>query len=555
MQIRHKKTAQFFSAIQTKDFAKIDTLLNAHPLKKQLNKKIGTLAESFAKEVDFISPETTYAEIAIEMAIKANQVDLIKKLIQAGCAIQSKHLDLAKKHHPGLNRLKICLIEHLSEVDKVILNAVLTDDGNTMNDIATLRWSDVEKFRDESHADILKTAVKHNALNILRVLFSSHSDKVVPLCHRKKYDRQSLFAFGEKQANVEVRQFLNQELNKSYYRSVSNLTLPMGPLRFEDFLDGDVRPKGLALLLDYHHKKKSKNEHDPKVFFALGSETLAQAIQLFIESKDNTLTLLFAEKYNDSTMGGHRNVFRIEKYKENIYIILMDSYNTENSGPSYFGHLQAVLKKNIPEKLPQIIFCMNLTNQQTDGHSCSFFSLKNISKLLETASLAEEIIKYHVITNTKQYNLPFIYYRLPARFMHVAQSYDRLMDYIDENTQENLSSIRMDKNKNTESLSQYAFHKRKNFDIETPIERGNRNYNAVTSKNVSQFVYKNNTIDYFANKYKKHVIPTLFNNKSQKELRRIVHHRDASHLILEPSNKILDTDDTLIGTAKKQRIF
>lgn len=499
---------------------------------------------------------------------------------------------------------------------------VISDDGNTIKQVAKDNWDLIDQFREESDSlDILQYAIKTNASKILTALFTKpFIEKTKIICERQT---DSLISFAAKHGNTTIYKLLNNLLLKDHNASKDNLKLPILPLELKDLISYSLRPKGIAFMLEYYHNKKNQLDKDPKVFFALGYESLVTSIKLFIESTDLRLSLLFAEDVNGE-MGGHRYVYRIEKYQDKYYIICLDSFLTETYTFNIFDSLIDEINKQIPQHISKMVFCKNDTNQQTDTENCSHFSLKNISKLLITSCLAQEIMENHqlgicnrilmskklpennfemdkntiyIVVNqaywyvqetlqskeitkvsleelskliqmdvpviksdnhfikitsmigytdpeqSKYQGYEVINYRLPARFMSIAQSPDRLASYIKANDKEDLTKIRINKDKKHQSLNEYAYHHREGFEIKTPEKIQNRNYKKDSKE--PEYIYKNRSINYFANKQKQKIVPDLFQKIDEKESRRIIKSRDASYLTVDPLTKELVNIDQL----------
>lgn len=475
------------------------------------------------------SNKLTYSEQAINLAIKHNQPNTLKFLHAIGCPIKNYHLhsafDLLNKYTvKDIKELFEYLVKNGAKINTIIKEAAIADDEQIIKDIIKIDSHYITAFKEEKSANnLVEYAIKNKAIRIINSLLSQ----------QKKLGSS-----------------FDEMLEKHKEDCRENLALPLLPLKKSDFIYADgLEAKALALLLEYYHQKKTTPENDHKVYFALGLENLIHAIDLFIKSSEQDLTLLYAFA-NSGSMGGHRKLFRLEKYKDKIYIILMDSYlSEENKNPSYrFDDLidQLILKHD----KSKIVLCQNLTNQQTDSTNCSHFALKNISKLLTTPCLAKEIETNHVIERVKYNDINVIYYRIPARFMNVAQSHDNLEKYIANNKSEDLQAIRKNKDNKIESLKEYAYHQREGFHIKTPGQRENRHYNRLfKDEHVPQYIPDNLTIDYFANKHKEYVVPTLFNKlnadksknkyQEQSKLREIIRGRDASLLTLSSSNKLI----------------
>lgn len=546
MILNPKESQEFFSAVQLGNIKEINRILNGRPLKSLLN-------DIKPDQISSLPKKLTYGEIAITKAVYRDQLAMTAHLITEGCVLDEKHLRfflsyLRKTQKDGNTRdvdipkLLNKLIDNGVDINVMLADAVKADDEETVRHIAESNWRSLDRYKTTTSQDLVQFAVKSGALKVLMFLFSKENmKKTKVICLREK---ESLLSLARELENKEIVNFLDSQLKYEKNNTVNVLENPILPLELSDFVSGDeLHPKGLALLLNYYHNKKMSTHVDPKVYFALGYDELARVIDLFIKSSESSLTLLFAYTGYNNEMGGHRSTYRLEKFQDKYYIILMDSYNTEND--TFFSvKLRDAIRTNLSEHIPKIVLCQNTTNQQTDVTSCSHFALKNISKLLSTTSLAEEIESKHTLQRDSTDGISTIIYRLPARFMSTAQSYDRIQNYIKSNRSEDLKKVRVDKNGVTENLEEYIFHKRNKYGVITPEVRANRNYSAEdSSSHEPAFIKQNKSILYFASKHKDYVVPLLFNQSSQEELRSIVKNRDASNLTVDPITKKLEIQE------------
>lgn len=378
----------------------------------------------------------------------------------------------------------------------------------------------------------MQYVVKQNAVRVLQRLVSHEfALKTASLCqkHHTPLFNHSLVNINLDLLNIQFIEMI---------QSQDNLILPLGKLVIYDFLRGNhITPKGLTLLLEYYFIKKVPDDTTMCVTFALGYETLVNCIKLFIESDNNSLTLLFADLVNN-TMSSHRSVYRLDKYQGKCYVIALNSTNSEyNSAISHY--LIKVIKIQLADFADQIVLCTNITNQQTDFSNCSHFALKNISKLLTTDNFAAEITALHVMSETRTENYAVLIYRLPARFMYLAQSHDTLEKYIENNDKENVAAIHFTKDGYSQSLREYAYQTRNKYGVKSPIPIANRHFDpTVPEGSTIEYIQKNLTIEYFANKYQHHTVPTLF-SLYQHRLRNIVKKRDANNLAIDPHSNLL----------------
>jgi hypothetical protein len=298
-----------------------------------------------------------------------------------------------------------------------------------------------------------------------------------------------------------------------------------------------ITPKGWALMLHYFSQKKSIQQ---PLYLLRNLRELARVVIMFSQSVESTFFLLL-----DNLT--HRSAVQLQKLKGNreTFIIMVDSVPSDDVGHHEIRRIAGFIKAIEPELVKYLLFLTNNNFQQTDDVNCTFFALKNLSKMVAAQDFLSEVLSNKTYLSEMEDGMVIGQYILPARFMHLSQSYDSLNQYIKDHPKES-KVARVTKNGKEQNLSEYAFHPRENYGVETPLFRKNRNVKKDGSSSSAEpkYVEKNLTIDYFAAKYCKHVIPRLFNSLSeahrQDELKRIILEKNTHSLMRDPeTNKIV----------------
>lgn len=303
--------------------------------------------------------------------------------------------------------------------------------------------------------------------------------------------------------------------------------------------DYGLWPKAYALIVHYYSEKdKSIN----RIFVAENDDVLMDLLELFTQAKNGCE---FAIIYNDSQ--GHRVAIKCEKYNDQYHIILMDStgYDADSYG------LASLIVDEFPDEiLKNTVLYANVHERQTSGHVCGFYALKDARKMLRSKRLYAELIQSDYVfkgepskTQHPDLNkLVVCQYIIPPRFMGLAQSYTKLMDYMTQNPNLSKMVIRTKWGK-PQTLYQYVFQVRGGHGVSSPEIVHNQYDPEKPSLDQPLIAYKNKSAFHFQRKYTTKVIPNLLKKLSQTELKNIIRQYNAEYAKLTPTGMVVTYDE------------
>lgn len=356
-------------------------------------------------------------------------------------------------------------------------------------------------------------AVKHNhdfnTILFLRALYVNQFNDAL-----EHYNTANLLLeIAKKNNNDTLIRLFEDEKSNTYLNVMQNTLMISDSLPDNYFVELKSTPskniltlKGAAMLLDYYKNKNDRN-NPTKIFIAPTEKALLHALELFSVADENKLRILL--QYEN-----HYSELRLERYENTLYAISIDSLSFYSAG------IFSTLSKQNTNLLSQYTYLYNDEVQQSSGDHCLFFALKN-GRLADQANLfIQEIMELQnekKLTNNEAV-LEEGEYTLPARFMHLASSYDKIKNYI-ENYPELANKTLRIKDGKEQNLEAYAYHHRNKF-IETPIQVKNKNKQKVKNKLEPEMVSKNKTIEHFRVKYTSEIIQNQLEKYKTYEQRR-----------------------------------
>lgn len=232
----------------------------------------------------------------------------------------------------------------------------------------------------------------------------------------------------------------------------------------------------------------------------------------------------------------------------------------------------ALFQERFPKLNTKVVLGINESYQQTNDKLCTFYMLKNLQKAAQYPNFVKDLLDNFLVEKaTGKNGFTTFIYRDPPAFMSIAKSWDNLQTYLKENKLD-AQKICKDKMGREQTLLQYALRERNKHGIVTPKKIANRNYKTTEwvcdadgrlkeveipkDKREPEFVYENNSIEYFRHKYCSHTVPTLLNSFSSPEERaertaRIFQYRDARNLAIDPETGEIDNKDVIAARGKK----
>jgi hypothetical protein len=326
--------------------------------------------------------------------------------------------------------------------------------------------------------------------------------------------------------------------------------------------------KGISIKLDDFATRKAKTK---KIFQAQGFDVLMDTLKLFADSKEQELFLCFDSTDPDATYTeyAHRLFFKCERHNNKIYFIAMESLGKYDEMETV-NKCFALFAKKYPKLKSQVVFGHNEDYQQTKDKLCTFYMIKNMQRAAKYPDLVRDLEAQYILTESVVNGFRLFTYRLPPIFIALTKSWDNLQLYLKVHKELETKIIRKDKKGNDQTLRQYALHERSAHKTTTPQKIPNRNFvkteyyydeesKTVKSKSPDsaepEFVYENNSVEYFRNKYCYHSLPTLLNSFSSPEERkaatdRIVAYRDARNLAIDPETGEIDNKDVIAARRK-----
>jgi len=377
---------------------------------------------------------------------------------------------------------------------------------------------------DQNANSILHLAVIHNKADIINWLDALYSIDQI------NNTGKNIFHLAAEHQRWELLKYLYIKHDKT--------TLDILPLEITEstlFSDDDINMKGLVLMVHYFCQK---NPYEKNVFWVQDhgdnpADLLADLLNKFALSSNTNMFL-----YHDNSY--HRTIYKCEKYEKKIHIIAIDSVMDPNwSTPK---NLLAIMADKHPDTFAKMVFYKNNMRykQQTSLSGCRYYALKNLSLLMKTPSFANELnTNNHITKEDVKYGIFIRTYNLPARFMHLANHPNHLQGYILNNPDESKRILRT-KNGKPQTLFDYAYQNRNKYGTETPEIVANLKYIPGADKQTEpQTILKNNSMEYFKNKYMRHIIPRLLNNLSQTQLKQIITFYDARNIEINNVTKKL----------------
>jgi hypothetical protein len=399
------------------------------------------------------------------------------------------------------------------------------------------RWLDQKKIFtlrtvvDEQKNSLLMIAASAGQVSIIKYIFNEYADVAYALLEQRNLKSENAMEVAEDFQQYAAEEFLAKQSVMEELREANRDILDVMPDIIMDLSTfvryGALTVKGMALMLHYYASSETP------LYLATGILELINTIDLFMESKEEKCFLLLNE-------GCHRFACKLEKFDGKTYVIILDSAPTKRQ--AFIEGLPEEFNTFFVHREDKPILCMNNTNQQTDKENCSYFALKNLHKLMAMKNILALILSSHFVSQKKKDGIKIITYRLPAKFMSLAESPDALTKYIVENPEESAAICHVNKQNALLNLREYALQARDGFGVVTPQMVTDRNDN-------TKMAAKNNSVLYFKEKFHQHVVPTLFQSFSelerQKQLTQIVNAHNVNRLVLDDSTGKLTTNEAI----------
>lgn len=470
------------------------------------------------------------------------------------------------------------LVQFMLDLDESLINEKDAQGDNPLHIAAASGQLEVVKYLCKEGADLTaKNLLQEDALNLAR---RNSKDVVAKFIHNEMIERQR--RIERECLDDNIRLFDRASFIEMFEADARNPAAEGLHLR------------GLALIAHYFSNKGTP------FFVAENEIVLRHALSLMKQAKDGTeygivsrisghAFAIKCEKYD-----GINHIILMDSLgTDEISAYALNALGAFNYGM----YLEAILPEIFQDQPGRTCYYQNKEGRQTSGPVCSIFTAKDMRKMLLCKNLSRTLLQegakktgVRVISNTTlQSNIDRntvtnFEYNTPDRFMRLTQSPDKFMGHVikkrkekiepqaklpaslpddiretmnmldmyneyegklrEEQSQQAIEKLYnandplnfLTKELEFQSLPQYAMRSRNKFGVQTPEKIKNRNYHPQNNPNVPQFILKNNSIEYFRNKYV-HIVDEMLGMYSQKQLQLIIQAYNAKHLkLIFPEN-------------------